>query len=205
MQPCCTGDPGERASLVFEDTLCRGDMTIPLGAKPDFDNGTGGRACGAEHLFAAHHDLDRSPRFLRQHVGKRFEVDDRFATKAAANLGRNGTDIRDISAADARGIAAHHELTLARTVDDCLAVGPDRNQTGVRLDIALVYRLGRVAPFDDHVGFLEAGLDIALGETHDLGDVRRLLGLRLDSRSNDVVVQQRRVLGHRRFDVHYVR
>ena len=180
-------------------------MTVPLGAEFDFDNGTRGRTSGTEHLFAAHHDLDRSPRFLRQHIGKRFEVDDGFATKAATDLGRDGTDIRDISAADARGIGAHHELTLARTVDDRLAVGPDRNQTGVRLDIALVYRLCCVAPFDDHVGFPEAGLDIALGETHDLGDVRRLLGLRLDPRSKDVVVQQRRVFGHRRFDIHYVR
>ena len=183
----------------------RDDMTVPLGAELDFDNGTGGRASGAEHLFAAHHDLDRPPRFLRQHIGKRFEVDDRLAAKAAADLGRDGADIGDIGAADARGIGAHHELALARTEDGRLAIGPDRNQTGVRLDIALVHRLCRVAPLDDHVGFLEAGLDIAFGETHDLGDVRRLLGLRLDPRSKDVVVQQRRVLGHRRFDIHHVR
>src|SRR3984957_17715040 len=131
-------------------------MTIPLGTELDFDNGTRGRASGAEHLFAAHHDLDRSPRFLRQHIGKRLEADDRFATKAAADLGRDGTDIRDISAADACVLGAPHELALARTVDDRLAVRPDRNQTGVRLDIALVYRLCRLAPFDNDVGFLEA-------------------------------------------------
>ena len=83
-------------------------MTIPLGAELDFDNGTGGRASGAEHLFSAHHNLDRSPRYLRQHIGKRFEVDDRLATKAAANLSRDGADIGDIGAADARGIGAHH-------------------------------------------------------------------------------------------------
>ena len=44
---------------------------------------------GLEHLVAAHHDLDRPPRFLRQECGDRFEIDDRLAAKAAADLGRD--------------------------------------------------------------------------------------------------------------------
>ena len=183
----------------------RDDVTVPLGAELDFDNGAGGRPGGAEHLLAAHLDLDRPPRFLRQHVGERFEVDDRLAAKAAADLGRDGANIGDVGAADARGVGAHHELALARAEDGRLAIGANRNQTGVRLDIGLVHRLCRVAPLDDHVGFLEAGLDIAFGETHDLGDVRRFFGLRLDPRGEDVVVQERGVRGHRRFDVQHVR
>ena len=167
----------------------RDDVTISLRAKLDFDNGAGGRARGAEHVLAAHLDLDRAAGFLRQHVGERFEVDDRLAAKAAADLGRGGSDIGDVGAADARGVGAHHELALAGAEDGRLAIGADRNQTGVRLDIGLVHRLGRVAPLDDHVGFLEAGLDIAFGETHDLGDVGRFFRLWLDARGEDVVVQ----------------
>src|SRR4029077_16590581 len=50
--------PGERPSLVFEDALRCNDLTVPLGAELDVDNGAGGRASGTEYLLAAHHELD---------------------------------------------------------------------------------------------------------------------------------------------------
>ena len=75
----------------------------------------------------------------------------------------------------------------------------------MRLDIALVHRLGRIAPLDDDFGFAEPGLDIALGEANHLGDVRGLGRLRVDAGGEDVVVQHRRVRRHCRLDIHDVR
>ncbi len=37
-----------------------------------------------------------------------------------------------------------------------LAVGGDDDDAGMRLDIGLVHRLGRVAPLDDDIGLAEA-------------------------------------------------
>ena len=53
----------------------------------------------------------------------------------------------------------------------------DRADAGMRLQIGLVHRLGRVAPLDNDVGQAEAGLAVALLEPELLGNVRRLLGL----------------------------
>ena len=75
----------------------------------------------------------------------------------------------------------------------------------MRLDIALVHRLGRVAPLDDDIGLGEPGLDIALGEADHLGDVGGLGRLRLDAGGENVLMQHRRVVRHRRLDVHDVR
>ena len=75
----------------------------------------------------------------------------------------------------------------------------------MRLDIGLVHRLGGVAALDDHLGLLEAGVDVALLEVDALGDVRRLGRLRLDTGSEQVVVQHRRIVRHRRLDIDDVR
>jgi hypothetical protein len=41
----------------------------------------------------------------------------------------------------------------------------------MRLDVALVHRLGDVASLDDHVRFGKAGFDVALFEVSDLCDI----------------------------------
>ncbi len=92
-------------------------------------------------------------------------------------------------------------MALAGAEDRALAVGAVGAQAGMRLDIGLVHRLGGVAALDDDLGVLEAGLDVALVEVHALGDVRGLGRLRLDARGEQVVVQHRRVVRHRRLDV----
>ena len=61
-----------------------------------------------------------------------------------------------------RAHGAHHELALAGAPDRGLAVGRDRDQAGMRLDIALVHRLRREAALDDDLGLLEARRDVAL-------------------------------------------
>ncbi|TMK28592.1 MAG: hypothetical protein E6G69_13705 [Alphaproteobacteria bacterium] len=136
-------------------------MAILLGAELDFNDRARGRPRRAEHFFPAHDDLDRPAGFLRQQIGDRFEIDDRLPAKAAADLGRDRADAGNVGAADARGVGAHHELTLARAPDRALPVGPDRHEAGMRLDVSLVHRFCRVAPLDDQIGLLEAGFDIA--------------------------------------------
>ncbi len=195
---------GERAGLVFENALRGGDVAVLLRADLDFDDGAGSGPGGAEHLLAAHHHLDRPARFFRQHVGERFEIDDRLAAEPAADLGRDRADIGDIGTAEARGVGADHELALARAEDRRLAVGADRNQARMRLNIALVHRFCRIAPLDDEIGFLEAGLDVAFREGDHLGDIRRLRRLRLDPGGEDVVMQDRCALRHRRLDIHHI-
>ena len=51
----------------------------------------------------------------------------------------------------------------------------------MRLDIALVRLLGLEVALDDDIGVLEARLDVAMAEFGDLGDVRGLLRLGLDT------------------------
>ena len=78
---------------------------------------------------------------------------------------------------------------------------PYRAQAGMRLDISLVHRLGGVATFDDHLGLIEAVLDVALVEVHPLGDVRWLGRFRIHPGGEQVVVQDRRIVLHRVLDV----
>jgi hypothetical protein len=58
----------------------------------------------------------------------------------------------------------------------------------VRLDVALVHRRGLELALDDHVGLLEAGLDVAQVDLDPLGDVGRLVGLGLNAGGEEVVV-----------------
>src|SRR6202011_531457 len=88
----------ERARLVFEHGLRRGDPAVLLGTDLDLDDRTRGWPGGPEHLLAAHHDLDRPARLLRQHVGDRLEIDDRLAAEPTADLGWGGTDVWDFPA-----------------------------------------------------------------------------------------------------------
>ncbi len=75
----------------------------------------------------------------------------------------------------------------------------------MRLDVGLMHRLCRVAPLDDHLGFAEPRLHVTVGETNHLGDVRRLGRFGIDPRGEDVVVQYRRIVRHRRLDIHDMR
>jgi hypothetical protein len=69
------------------------------------------------------------------------------------------------------------------------------------LDIALVDRLGLELTLDHHVGLGEAFVDVAPGEGDALCDVGRLIGLRVEPVSAQVVVQDRRIVPHRLVDV----
>jgi hypothetical protein len=56
--------------------------------------------------------------------------------------------------------------------------------------------VGLELALDDHVGFLEAGLDVAQGDLHPLGDVGGRARLGLDAGRVEVLVQERGVGPH---------
>src|SRR6266404_65144 len=197
--------PWKRARLVFEHGLRGGDPAVLLGADLDLDDRGRGWPGGPEHLLAAHHDLDRPARLLRQHVRDRLQIDDRLAAKPSTDLGGDRADVGDVAAADPRGVGADHELALARAPDLFLCVRRHRDEAGMRFDISLVNRLRRVAPLDDHFGLGKPRLHVTFGETDHLGDVRRLGRFGVDTRGQDVVVQYRRIGRHRSLDIHDVR
>ncbi len=191
----------EGASLVFEHGLGRGQPAILLGPELDLDDRTRRRPGAAEHLLAAHNHLDRPAGHLRHRQGQRLEINQGLAAKAAADLGRDRADLRDVDAEQFGAIGAHHELALARAPDRALAVRGDRHHAGMRLDIGLVHRRVRIAPLDDDVGVAEPGVDVALGEADHLGDVRSVRRLGIDTLGKEIVVQDRRIGLHRLFDV----
>ena len=148
MQPGPDRRAREGAGLVLEHDLAGGQRAVPLGAELDLDDGARRRAGAAEHLLAAHHHLDRPAGLLRQGQGDGLEIDEGFATEAAADLGRDRADVGDVDAEELGAIGAHHELALARAPDRALLVRRERHDAGMRLDIGLVHRRVRIAPLD---------------------------------------------------------
>ncbi len=138
---------------------------------------------------------------LRQQHRYRLEVDNRLAAKAAADLRRVALEVAQLHADQLGGQAADDEVALARAPDFALAVGVVFREAGMRLDIALMHGRRLELLLDDHVGFLEAGFDVADREVELLGDVRRLLRRRLHAARLHVLEQQRRVRLHRVVDV----
>ena len=178
---------------------------VLLGPDLDLDDPARGRSGAAEHLFPAHHHLDRPAGFLGHRQGQRLEINEGLAAEPAADLGRDRANVGNVEPEQLGAIGADHELALARAPDRALAVIGIGDDAGMRLDIGLMHRLGRVAPLDRDIGVAEPGLDVALGERHPLGDVRGPGRLGLDPLGIKVVVQQRRVGLHRLFDVDDVR
>ena len=96
-------------------------------------------------------------------------------------------------------------MTLGRGPQLDLAVLAVTGDRGLRLDIALMDRLGVEFALDDQIGLGESRLDVAGRELDALGDVRRLFGRGLHPGGDLVLVQQRRVVLHRLDDVDDVR
>ncbi len=205
MQPGTHGRARKGARLVFEHDLAGGQPAVALGAELHLDDAARRRPGAAEHLLAVHYHFHGPAGLLGQRQRHRLQIDQGLAAEAAADLGRDRPDVRDVDAEEFGAIGADHELTLARAPDRALPVGGERDDAGVRLDIGLMHGLARIAALDDDIGVAEAGIDIALGKADPLGDVRGMGRLRVDPLGEDVVVQQGRLGLHRLFDVDDVR
>ena len=163
----------ESAGLQIEGAVRGDDLAVLRGA--DLDRALRARCWPGRthHFLARHHHLDGTAGFLRQHGRERLEIDDGLAAKTAADLGGDGADVALLNAGQHRGHGTDHELALARAPDRGLAVGRNRDEAGMRLDIALVHRARGEGALDDDVGLLEAFGDVALLVFEAAGDIRR--------------------------------
>jgi len=106
MQPGPTGEPGNAPAWNFNTSLRGDDVAILFGAELDSMTAARSWTGAAKHLFAAHHHLDRPPRFFRQGERHGLEIDQRLAAEPAADLGRHRADIGDVGAEQFGAIGA---------------------------------------------------------------------------------------------------
>ena len=187
---------GKGAGLVLELGFRGDDAPVLLGADLDAHVRARGRARGAEHLLARHHHLHGAPGLLGQRQCDRLEVDHGLAAEAAADLRRGDADPADVPSEQPRAVRAHDPMALRRHPHVGLAVLRHARHAGVRLDVALVHRLGRERALDDEIGLLEAGGDVAQHELDALGHVRGRLGRGVHAGREHIVMQQRRARLH---------
>ena len=105
---------------------------------------------------------------------QRLEVDDGLAAEAAADLGRDGADVAQLRRPSARRVMARTMNWPWLLLQIVALPSGDADEAGVRLDVALVHRLGPEAALDDDLGLGEAGLDVAQLVLELAGDVGRL-------------------------------
>ena len=194
----------ECAGLQLEQPVGRRDRAVALDADLHGHRRARGRAGRAENVLAAHHQLDRSTGFLRQHHADRLDIDHGLAAERAADLGRIDAQIAELHAEQLRRIGTHDEMPLARAPQLGLSVGVEAGDAPLRLDIGLVHGRGLERHLDDLVRGRKARREVAQLVLDALGDVGRLRR-RLDAAGDQVVEQQRRVRRHRGVDVDHVR
>ncbi len=196
---------GEGTTLITEGAVGRRDQSIPGDADLDIDRGAGGWAGCLEDLITAHHHLYRPVGLARQ--GKRywFDEDRGFATEATTDFRLRHAQPGNVDAKDTRADIAHHIMALGAAPQFGAAIGRHTGKRRMRLDIALMCRLGLEAALDDDIGPLEAGFDIAMAKFETAGDVGRLLRLRIDAIGEHVVMQHRRRRLHRLVDIGHMR
>ena len=77
-------------------------------------------------------------------------------------------------------MSAYYEVPLGRAPELGLTILAHAGDTGMRLNVALMYRFGVELALDDDVGLRKPGVHIAVTELHPLGDVGRFFRHRLD-------------------------
>src|SRR3982074_56785 len=86
-----------------------------------------------------------------------------------ADLGGGDAELADVHAEQPRAVGAHDVMALGRAPQLGRAVLRERGQRRVGLDVALVHGRGLELALDDHVGLLEARVDVAEHDLHALG------------------------------------
>ena len=166
------GEVAVGTDLVRHPAVDGGELTVAGGTDLDAELGAGRRARRAKHLFAAHHQLDRTAGLLAQAGGNRFEVHRGLPAEAAADLGRRDLDPAGLPAEHRSGDRTNHEVALRRSPHVGLAVGAGVDDTGMRLDVALVDVSAVEFAFDHDVGCRHGGVGVASLEGRVGGDVR---------------------------------
>ena len=165
MQPGPITPPGKRAAVVGQPRLAGDERAVFLRAELHAHERAGRRAGPLEDLVALHRHLHRPAALAAEQRGDRLEVDGDLAAEAAADLARHD------DAPARRGSAAARPPAGGQLNAPCVA-RPDlqpavlvpHRDGGVRLDVALVDARRAELALDDHVGLLEALVDVALLE-----------------------------------------
>jgi hypothetical protein len=163
------------------------------------DDGRG--AGGAEHFLAGHYHLHRTAGLLGEDQRQGLKIDDGLSAEAAADLGRDRADVAELDARQLGRHVAHHEMALAAAPDGDLTGLVDAHEAGMRLDVALVHRLGLEAALDDDFGRSEPGLDVAQRVLKLAGDIGGGGRTRLGADVAHVLVQNGRARLHGLVDV----
>src|SRR5262249_10315460 len=117
------------------------------------------------------------------------------------DLGSCYPQARDVEAEQGGAHRAHHVMPLRAAPDVSRAVSLEVSEAGVRLDVALMGRLGAERALDDNVRGLETFVEIAMAELMPAGDVGCLSRFRLHTLSEDVFVQDGGALRLCRLDI----
>ena len=156
------------------------------------------RTGGAQHLAARERHLHRAFRLAREHDGDRFGIEGRLAAEAAAEFRLLDADLRGVDLEDLGQAIAIDPWRLRAAPEFDLTVLRIICDAGLRLDIALMHRLGVERLLDDDVGFREPLRRIADRQFVALDDVGRLFRVRpLHALGTQVIVQDRRAGLHR--------
>src|SRR5262249_46159811 len=185
----------------FQLGVAGGQTAVPLDTDLDAHRARRGRAAGPQHLFATHHHLHWFAGFTRQGERQRLQEYYGLAAETAADLGGGHPQARDVEAEQGGAHRSHHVMPLRAAPDVTRTVRLEVGEAGVRLDIALVGRLGAEHALDDHVRSLETLVEIAMAELMPACDVWWPRCLWLHTLSKDVLVQDRGVGRHCRFDI----
>ena len=156
------------------------------------------RTGGAQHLGAREGHLYRTLRLAREHDRDRFRIEVRLAAETAAELRLLDADLRGIDLEDLGQAIAIRPWGLRAAPEFDLTVIRATRDAGLRLDIALMHRLGVERPLDDDVGFRKSLFRIADRQVVTFDDVRRLFCVwPLQALGTQVIVQDRRAGLHR--------
>src|SRR5262249_17808454 len=166
---------GEAAGLEDELGVGGRDGAVLLGSELDARLRPRYRPGGAEHLVAGERDLDR-PLGLAGELDRHWlAVEAGLAAETAAHLRLLNADLGGFDLENVGEPVAEHPWRLRAAPQFDLAVLAAGRDAALRLDIALVHRLGVVFVLDDDVGLLEARLGVAHGEVEPLAHVRGLV------------------------------
>ena len=168
---------GESARLERHPALDRSELAVLGGPYLGSQRGGRSRAGALENVLAAHHQLDRAARNLRQDGRQRLQVGGNLCAEAAPDFRRDDAHQVLRHAADGRRGAAYGESALGAGPDGQPPVAGPGGGGGVGLDVTLVHRASVILALQDYVRLAEPPLHVAQLVLDVAGDVAPRAGV----------------------------